>query len=225
MSSSRVEKFRDKLKLPENYELLLKYREKQRINNQAYRDRKLESEKSALIFRKKRAEQRKAQRDKKARIEKFDNSGSEEPFKSKSSLGKAVKRVENILPKNKVKAKEVVRVLASKLDLALDQPTPVPKLKPRKSFLGTSEMVRNFFHLDNVSRQLPGKRDFITIKDEFGTKQKIQKRLMLMAVEEARKEFTNMFPDRSISSSKFHSLRPAHVIIMSKSPHDMNKFN
>lgn len=106
MSSSRVEKFRNKLKLLENADLLFKYKEKNRINYQAYRDKKHKNKESALIFRKRRAKQRKSQRDQRARIKQVFLTGSEELFKSKSSLGKAVKRVENVLHKTKLKLKK-----------------------------------------------------------------------------------------------------------------------
>lgn len=218
--ANRLEKFRNKLKLPKNHDVQLLYKEKSRINNQTYREKQLEDETSALAFRKRRAEQEKARREKKAKA-KFDEECLDESFNSNSALGKAVKRVENVLPTNKSKAKEVVEVVARKLDITLTETSRKSISKQRKNFKETPDLVGSFYLLDCISRQLPGKKDFLNVKDKSGTKHKIQKRLMLMSVEEAYKEFKEMFPDQPVSSSKFHSLRPAHVVIMSKAPHNM----
>jgi len=90
-------------------------------------------------------------------------------------------------------------------------------VKPRKFFIGTEDCVRKFYELESVSRYLPGKKDYVTIKVNGKSKQ-IQKQVMMTTLLEAHQLFVKMFPDRQISYSKFKKLRPKNIVIMSKAP-------
>jgi hypothetical protein len=54
---------------------------------------------------------------------------------------------------------------------------------PDKSQLDLS--VEQFYNSDSVSRQQPGRRDFVKVKTADGTETKIQKKVMIMTVMEA----------------------------------------
>ena len=91
------------------------------------------------------------------------------------------------------------------------------KMKPRKSFIGTEDCVKKFYALEMISRYLPGKKDFVTVKEK-GMSQQLQKQVMLMTLLEAHGEFEKMFPDRKISLSKFSKLRPKNIVLMCDAP-------
>lgn len=144
-------------------------------------------------------------------------------YASESGLKKAGKKIESVLSESKPKAVEALRKVAGKYNLNFNEtlPSPSPSKKIRKSFIETPDIVEQYFQLESVSRQLPGIKDFVNLKDTFGIKIKMQKRVMLVTVGEAYTGFVEMFPERKISSSKFHSLRPDHVIIASEAPHNI----
>ena len=66
------------------------------------------------------------------------------------------------------------------------------------------EKVTSFFLEDEVSRQLPGKKDYVSI----GYKQHKQKRLLLCNLKELFSLFCEKNPDIKIGLSKFCTLRP-----------------
>ena len=59
---------------------------------------------------------------------------------------------------------------------------------------------------------MPGKKDFVSVKQE-GKRVQVQKRLMLSNLREVYREFKEKFPDRKIGFSKFAELRPKHCIL------------
>lgn len=89
--------------------------------------------------------------------------------------------------------------------------------KPKRSFVGTEDCVKKFYGLELITRQLPGKKDFVTVKVD-GVSNQVQKQVMLMTLAEAHLEFMKMFPERSISYSKFAKLRPKNVVLMNDTP-------
>ena len=87
-----------------------------------------------------------------------------------------------------------------------------PNPKPGKA---TSEDVvteiHAFYNSDDISRQMPGKRDCVSM-NVAGEKVKVQKRLILCNLKEAYRKFkdeTNI----KIGFSKFASLRPKNVVL------------
>lgn len=89
--------------------------------------------------------------------------------------------------------------------------------KPKSSFVGTEDCVKKFYDLEMISRHLPGKKDYVTVKTD-GASNQIQKQVMLMTLAEAHLEFKKMFPERSISFSKFAKLRPRNIVLMKDTP-------
>ena len=62
-----------------------------------------------------------------------------------------------------------------------------------------------------MSRQLPGRNDFITVRSASG-KERVQTKMLVMTVMEAYSLFKAEHKDTKIGKSKFASLRPKHVL-------------
>ena len=136
-------------------------------------------------------------------------------YKSARSLGKAVARSRHHLPCSPRKAKEVVRNLASSYQLIN------PTWKAAETFkipVETTDAVKLFYCKDSISRQAPGRKDAIVIRNEDGTKEHYQKRHMLMTLREAHLLFRKESPQYEIGKSKFAELRPPYVLYMSQIP-------
>ena len=135
-------------------------------------------------------------------------------FKSAASLGKAVRRVSRFLPQSPGKKAAVVRKLAISTSLFGPARGQSNALKiPNK----TVEQVQEFFQRDDISRQAPGMKDAILVRDGT-TKKRVQKRHLTMTVQEAYKCFCNDNPNLIIGKSKFSELRPKHVLLSSQTP-------
>ena len=76
----------------------------------------------------------------------------------------------------------------------------------------TADHVRSFYECDEVSRMLPGKKDFVSVKQE-GKRIHVQKRLVLSNLREVYQLFKEKFPTMSIGFSKFAELRPKHCCL------------
>ena len=86
----------------------------------------------------------------------------------------------------------------------------VPNPKRGKTLLAeTVLLVTAFYEDDEYSRQLPGKKDCVSI----GNKQYKQKRLVLCNLKELYIAFKEKHPDVHIGLSKFSSLRPKWCVI------------
>jgi len=109
----RKKKYRANLLKSENKEKYDDYKKKAVERTRAYREEKKKDEESAKVFRKRQAEADKKYREKKARCETLQST-SEDPsvsFKSPNALGKAVRKVESVLPKTALKTRDVLQEL------------------------------------------------------------------------------------------------------------------
>jgi hypothetical protein len=92
-----------------------------------------------------------------------------------------------------------------------------PPKKKGKSLSSTIvERVLEFFTSEEISRKLPGKSDFVSVKGPDGTRRHEQKHLLMGNLRELRVLFqqnTGYF----ISQSKFNQLRPKYCVLLSKS--------
>ena len=87
----------------------------------------------------------------------------------------------------------------------------LPDKKMGKSFSKETEnLVLEFFCDDEFSRQMPGKKDFVSVRRNFH----VQKRLLLCNLRELYTEFKGRYPDKKIGFSKFCSLRPKWCILV-----------
>lgn len=77
------------------------------------------------------------------------------------------------------------------------------------------ELVRGFYESDDnsSSRLLPGKKDFVSVKQHDGTRKHIQKRLMLCNLQELYAEFKRLHPGKKVGFSKFCQLRPKQCVL------------
>lgn len=75
------------------------------------------------------------------------------------------------------------------------------------------ERVRSFYESDEHSRLLPGAKDYKSVKSSAsGQRERKQKRLLLMNLNELYSCYKAKFPNDQIGVSKFCMLRPAHCI-------------
>ena len=102
------------------------------------------------------------------------------------------------------KAKDLVQ---EKGILASPNPKPGHSL-PSK----VVEIVRAFYTSDEVSRLMPGKKDFVTVKKD-GKRSQIQKRLVLSNLKECYILFKERYPVEKIGFSKFAELRPKQCVL------------
>ena len=73
---------------------------------------------------------------------------------------------------------------------------------------------------DSISRQSPGKRDFV-VSWKNGKKEHLQKRHLLFSLREAHALFLKENPEVKIGLSKFSSLRPLNVLLSSEIPRNV----
>ncbi|CAF3317809.1 unnamed protein product [Rotaria sp. Silwood2] len=154
-------------------------------------------------------------------------------FNSKQSLGKAVKKVIKYLPQDPSKKKLVIQTIAESIGLL---PQSVRKRTSRQLPYKLKEDVIKFYCRDDISYQMPGKRDTIVVWQN-GTKSTHQKRILLYNLREAHQLFLSehtgnsfyvyarfisnnpFFLGEDISSTSFSELRPKYVLIKSLMTH------
>ena len=85
-------------------------------------------------------------------------------YANKRSLGRAVSRSRHSLPDSSSKAEQVVRTLASSIGIL----PKLPQLPTQSLPSDTMQAVVGFYKRDDISRQAPGKKDYITIRKEGG---------------------------------------------------------
>ena len=88
------------------------------------------------------------------------------------------------------KSKELVE---EKGVLSLPGPKPGPSLPPE-----TVDTVHTFYESDDISRIMPGKKDFVSVKQE-GKRLHVQKRLVLSNLTEVYCEFNSLHAGCMIS--------------------------
>ena len=89
--------------------------------------------------------------------------------------------------------------------------SPVPKPGHSLPF-ATVKQVTDFYESDEVSRMMPGKKDFVSVRQE-GKRIHVQKRLVLSNLKEVYQMFKDAFPGQKIGFSKFAELRPPHCVL------------
>ena len=102
------------------------------------------------------------------------------------------------------KAKELVR---QKGILSTPNPKPGHELSEE-----TVNIVQNFFESEEISRTMPGKKDFISVCQGH-QRVHVQKRLVLTNLKELYQLFKDKFPTKFVGFSKFADLRPKHCVL------------
>ena len=88
---------------------------------------------------------------------------------------------------------------------------PKPKVG-RKLSKQIEEKVTAFYQNDEYSRQLPGKKDCKSVKGPDGKRKLVQKRLLLLNLNELYENYKAKYPEDKIGRSKFCALRPPQCI-------------
>lgn len=90
-----------------------------------------------------------------------------------------------------------------------------PDSKPGKSLSQeTTRLVKVFYNNDDTSRQMPGKKDCVSVgRNSDGKPEHLQKRLILGNLREIYSHFKSTYPGVRIGFSKFAELRPKNCII------------
>ncbi|CAF3618617.1 unnamed protein product [Rotaria socialis] len=114
------------------------------------------------------------------------------------------------------KKKVVIQHLAEKFGL-------VPKSKHQRITLQLADKlktdVHNFYQRDDISYQLPGKRDTVVVKDDDGKKVTYQKRILINNLRETYEFFKDENKSVDLSRSSFADLRPVFVVSKSALAH------
>ena len=152
-------------------------------------------------------------------------------------LGKAIKRVKSVLPSTPTKQIPIIReivknwspgkiqVLSKEINVKLFDGVNKEKEARKKRIDALSEDQKNkvidFYKQDWISRILPGKKEYVSVKDPVtGKRSKYQKRILIMKLKEAYqlfKEETKV----TIGFSTFATLRPAEVFPVSQRDHEV----
>ena len=160
-NAERMKNYREKIKKDKvKYEAV---KAMARIRNNSIRT-KLTGASLQQFRAKNRPRQKKFRENKKVQLISKSTSNS---FKSRQSFGKAFKKVKNSLPKCDMKKKIIVKHLAESYNL-------IPKSKHQRISLKLADKLKNdvynFYIRDDISYQLPGKKDTIVVKEEDGSK-------------------------------------------------------
>ena len=105
------------------------------------------------------------------------------------TLAKAVKKVIRVLPNDKDKRYAIVRRIGQ--DLGVLEKSKTKRMQVQISD-STIEEVQNFYNNDTISCQAPGKRDFVTVR-ENGIRVKRQKRYLLYNIREVYQLFVEEY--------------------------------
>ncbi|XP_074096104.1 uncharacterized protein LOC141525487 [Cotesia typhae] len=92
--------------------------------------------------------------------------------------------------------------------------TPESKLDMGRTITDQVKLkVENFYNDDEYSAQMPGMKDFVSIRSDDGNRIHVQKRLILSNLKELYQCFCEINPTERIGFSKFVSLRPKHCVL------------
>lgn len=142
-------------------------------------------------------------------------------YKCKQSFGKAINKLKKILPNSPSKKTAAIKKIAVDFGLNLIEPKQ-QKIGPRALQENEIQVIKEFFGSDPISRQAPGKLDTKTVKcPKTGERSKLQIRHMIMTIGEAYEEFKKSHPNITVGKSSFFSLRPKHILPVSKMPHNV----
>eukprot|EP00731_Ephydatia_muelleri_P014605 Em0008g325a len=111
-------------------------------------------------------------------------------MRSKKSFAKKMMRLENVVQRN------LVRAAGASSDVLQKD--------------GGAEMIQQL--KDN--RVMPGKKDFLSVRNDTGEKEHRQKRLVLCNLTEAYRRFKALHPDIKVGFSKFAELRPKEECVL-----------
>ena len=74
------------------------------------------------------------------------------------------------------------------------------------------DLVCTFYESEDVSRMMPGKKDYVSVRTSDG-RVHVQKKLILCNLRELYQLFKDNHPNEKIGFSTFASLRPKHCVL------------
>jgi hypothetical protein len=168
-NAERMKKYREKIKKDKVKYEAMKAKDRVRYNS---KKQKLTGASLAKFRTEVKLRQKKCRENKKNCLIKNPPASS---FKSRQSFGKALKKINSSLPKCDKKKKVVIQHLAETFGL-------IPKSKHQRTTVQLADQlkndVHNFYLRDDISYQLPGKRDTVVVKEDDGSKVTHQKRIL-----------------------------------------------
>ena len=109
---------------------------------------------------------------------------------------------------------QLAKEMKKEQGILLDPPTIS---KGKKISKEQKIQVASFFERDDISRQCPGKKDYLSVRDQNGVKQQCQKRLVLGNLKEIYQKFKDEEENPRIGFSSFCSLRPKYCVLAGSS--------
>lgn len=215
MSASRTKRYREKLKLPENAAKLIKLNENAKTSSANYRNR---MRAQGNTFQLKRSIQTSDYRKRKAAE---NDSPVSVGYDNYRQVKYAAKTFERYLPVDPLKRNQLVQQLSlnvSKTENDSDNE------EEEENYAEPSDLhnsIKQFYHREDISREMPGMKQFKSVKTSSGIKEKFQAQYLTMTIGEAFEIFKLENPDVLVSKSTFNNLRPAYILPSNKTPHDV----
>lgn len=88
---------------------------------------------------------------------------------------------------------------------------PLKKMGSRRLDENTMHTVKSFYYEEEISRACPGKGEYVRIKED-GKTESIQRRMLMVNLNEAYAYFKELHPQMEIGLSKFAELRPRECV-------------
>lgn len=214
-NKSNCKRWRENIKKDETKLQNYKFKNKERMRNARQTARTL-AEGNEKLIEENRKYNRIRQRERRQKL--FDMSLGRQkekaPYECKQTLAKAVKKVEMAMPKDFDKKLKVLEVLAKKYNRIEENKNTNESSRTISERL--VKAIKDFYENDDVSVQAAGKKDTIIIKGKL-----VAKRFMIMTVSETYELFKKYFPSEEVGLSTFFKMRPRHVQLANKMPHNM----
>ena len=90
--------------------------------------------------------------------------------------------------------------------------SPNPKLG-RGLAPTTEQLIVKMYLSDEMSRVMPGMKDYVSIMMDTGKREHVQKRLILCSLKELYEHFKTLHPNVKVGFSTFASRRPKHCVL------------
>ncbi|CAF3893073.1 unnamed protein product [Rotaria magnacalcarata] len=127
---------------------------------------------------------------------------------------KALKRALHSLPKDTNKRMMVVQHLAQNLNI-ISKTVRQHTRKQHSLSIELKKLVIQFYQRDDITYQLPGKRDYATVTDDNGESMTLQKRILLYNIRETYQLFVDEYSNKNVdlSLTSFNELRPLFMYL------------
>lgn len=220
--AEKMKRRREKLKKEGKYEEYKAIqRERKRYQNSKKELKMLPAKERKLKLKKEREKIReKVAKHRKLKSEKCVIPNQTPIYKTASSMGRATHRAYSALPKSPRKKKLIVRKLFETYGDYTTPSQPDKTMHQNRISLNVISKVKAFYERDDISRQAPGIKDVVTVRQEDGTKIKMQLRHLSSSINETHQMFCSEF-GALVGKSKFAELRPKHVMLSNKMPHNV----